>query len=70
MAKVRPNHKHPDDPRNYLCLEMSDDGYLCNQPPLHDGDHIAEAGEERREVKRWPRRSNHRTSRDYLEGKL
>jgi len=41
---------------DFLCLAMSDDGYICNEPPSHEGDHVAKADSDagRREVRRWP----------------
>lgn len=47
--------------KHYLCLEMSEEGFVCNREPNHDGDHVASArgpGDvETFEVDRWPARS-------------
>jgi hypothetical protein len=43
-------------PTDYLCLAVSPDGFICNEDPQHDGDHVARAGfagSERVEVDRW-----------------
>jgi hypothetical protein len=41
-------------PQDFVCLDVSPDGFICNCEPKHDGDHVAYAGTERTEVDRWP----------------
>lgn len=46
------------DVRDFLCFDSSKEGFICNEKPQHEGDHIAWAANEdgtgRYEARRWP----------------
>lgn len=51
------SHNEPRESTDYLCLAFAPDHYICNEPPKHEGDHVAWVGfgTDRREVRRWTR---------------